>query len=247
MFVPIPTILDFNQFNKRLLEACDKDMHRIHYEKKVLICKLFEADKSAMLLLPQTPFHVAKMEVAKADKYGKVMFESNKYSTSPKLALSTVYLEVSSDSVKVMDDQYLTVVIHPRIYGKGKESMNWLPYISLMAKRPNALKYTGFYHELPDVWQTYLNNADPKTKREALLALNSILQKHDISIAEDALNVALSNGVKDATSIMVSYQKLTSSTPHLRPIKLQNNIIDMPVFETDTKSYDHLLGKKVAE
>lgn len=247
MFVPVPTILDIDQFNKRLFGVCNKDMQRVHYEKNLFISELFEGDKRAMLPLPENSFHVAKMEVVKSDKYGKVMFESNRYSTSPKLALTTVYLEVSSDMVEVMNEQYQIVVCHPRLYGKGKESMNWLPYISLMSKRPNALKYTGFYHELPDVWRTYLNDADPKTKREALLALNVILQKHDIATAADALNVALANQVKDAASIIASYQRLTSNTPHLPPVKLGNNIIDMPVFKADTNRYDDLLGKKVAK
>lgn len=247
MFVPIPTILDFDEFNKRLLKVCDEDMNRTHYQKKVLISDLFEADKRAMLPLPEKSFHVAKIEVLKADKYGKVMFESNKYSTSPKLALRTVYLEVSSDNVKVMNEEYELIVTHSRIYGKGQEAMNWIPYISLMSKRPNALKYTGFYHELPDVWQTYLKDADKETKREALLALNCILQKHNIETAADALSITLANGVKDASSIIASYQYLTNNAPHLKPIKLANNVADMPAFKTDNSSYDYLLGMEVTK
>ncbi len=35
MFVPVPTIFDFNAFNKRLLEACENDMNRPHYHKDI--------------------------------------------------------------------------------------------------------------------------------------------------------------------------------------------------------------------
>ncbi len=35
MFVPVPTILDFNQFNKGLFEICEKDAKRNHYVKNV--------------------------------------------------------------------------------------------------------------------------------------------------------------------------------------------------------------------
>ena len=93
---------------------------------------------------PEKSYHVAKLVVVKADKYGKVMLDTNKYSTSPRLALSTVYLEVCSDTVKVMDEKYNEIVKHARLYEKYAESMDWLPYIYLMSKRPNALKYTGF-------------------------------------------------------------------------------------------------------
>ncbi len=35
MFVPIPTILDFNQFNQSLFIVCEKDAKREHYAKKI--------------------------------------------------------------------------------------------------------------------------------------------------------------------------------------------------------------------
>jgi len=57
------------------------------------------------------------------------------------LAQESVYLEITSDTITIMDTKYNLVVTHPRLYEKDGESMDWLPYISLMAKRPNALKY----------------------------------------------------------------------------------------------------------
>jgi transposase len=203
MFVPVPTILDFDDFNKHLLEACDKNLRRSHYKKEALIIDLFENDKRQMRGLPEVPFNAVKLVTAKTDKYAKAMFETNKYSTAPSLALSTVYLEISSDTVKVMDGKYKVITVHSRVYEKNRDSMNWVPYIALMAKRPTALKYTGFYKELPTIWQEYLNKADPKTKKEALLVLNTILQKHDIAIAADALSATIANGVQDAVNILV--------------------------------------------
>ena len=200
-----------------------------------------------MLQLSEKSYHVAKLVVVKADKYGKVMLDTNKYSTSPRLALSTVYLEVCSDTVKVMDEKYNEIVKHARLYEKYAESMDWLPYIYLMSKRPNALKYTGFYQELPDVWRKYLNDAEPQIKRDALMALNAILQKHDISTATDALSATLAKGVKDAASIITSYQRITSHSPNMQPMKLSDNVIDMPAFSTDNNIYDSLLRKQVSQ
>lgn len=247
MFVPIPTILDFEQFNKNLFKVCDKDMHREHYSKKILISELFELDKKAMLPLNEKPFNVVKLEILKCDKYGKVMFENNKYSTSPNLALSSAYLEVSSDSIKVMDENYNIIVTHQRIYERDQESMNWIPYISLMSKRPNAIKYTGFYEELPEVWKNHLESLDNSEKKEVLTALNFMLLKHDIVVATDALQFTIDNGVKDSQSILASYQWLTNNSPHPSPLKLKNTIIQMPEFKTNNKTYDSLLSKEVKE
>jgi transposase len=245
MFVPVPTILDFDQFNKKLFECCEKDMQREHYRKEQLIAELFEADIQAMLPLNPTDFKVSKFLTAKVDKYGKVMFETNLYSSSPKLAQESVYLEVTSDTVTIMDTKYNLVVTHRRLYEKDGESMDWLPYISLMAKRPTALKYTGFYRELPEIWQDYLSDLPSEKKREALLTLNAMLQKHDITAATDALEIALEVGVKDTDSILASFHRLTSKVQQLQPMQFKNPYIQVPAFETDNKRYDSLFSQEV--
>lgn len=244
MFVPIPTILDFNDFNRKLFEYCEKDMQREHYRKGELLATLFEADKKAMLPLNPKDFTVSKIVTAKANKYGKVMFETNLYSSSPKLAQEAVYLEVTSDTVSIMDKQHNKVVSHPRLYEKNGESMDWLPYISLMAKRPNALKYTGFYQELPEIWQDYLSDLPPEKKREALLTLDAILRNHEIATATEALEVALKNGVNDTDSILTSYYRLTNNVQKLQPMQLTNPSIDVPSFQIDNSQYDSLFGQK---
>lgn len=245
MFVPIPTILDFNQFNKRLFECCEKDMKREHYRREQLIWELFEADKDAMLPMNPIDFKVSKLETAKADKYGKVMFETNLYSSSPKLAQEIVYLEITSDKINIMDTKYNPVVTHPRLYEKNVESMDWLPYISLMSKRPTALKYTGFYQGLPEIWQNYLSDLPSDKKKEALLTLNTILQKHNIATAADALEIALNGGVKDADSILASYYKLTSKVQQMQPMQFKNSYIKVPSFKTDNSKYDSLFSQEV--
>jgi transposase len=245
MFVPVPTILDFDQFNKELFECCENDMQREHYRKEHLIAELFEFDKKAMNPINPIDFKVFKFLTTKADKYGKVMFETNLYSSSPNLAQGTVYLEVTSNAVTILNTKYEQVVTHRRLYEKNGEVMDWLQYISLMAKRPNALKYTGFYNELPEIWQDYLSNLPSEKKREALLTLNTILQKHDIKTASSALDIALSGGAKDADSILASYHRLTNKVQQMQPMQMLNPLIKMPIFQTDNSRYDNLLSQDV--
>jgi len=144
-----------------------------------------------------------------------------------------------------MDIKYNLIVTHRRLYGKDGESMDWLPYISLMAKRPNALKYTGFYQELPKVWQNYLSDLPSEKKREALLTLNTILQKHDVKAAANALEIALGNGVKDSDSILASYYRLTNKVQQLKPMQFNNPYIEVPSFKTDNSRYDSLFRQEV--
>jgi len=70
--------------------------------------------------------------------------------------------------VEIMDADYHTLVTHPRLYGKEKESMNWELYLDLLAQRSKALKYTGFFNQLPLTLEDYFTECDHKTKKETL-------------------------------------------------------------------------------
>lgn len=174
MFVPVPTILSFEQFNKNLLSVCEKDAKREHYIKPSSIEELFLEDKKAMSSLNTVPFEVFDFAPRIPDKYAKVSYDRNLYSSSPKYAKESVYVKATSDKVYILNQDYELIMEHPRLYGKGNESMKWLPYIELMAKRPTALKYTTFYQELPDNWQKYLNNQDSEGKRKGLTSLHTM-------------------------------------------------------------------------
>lgn len=244
MFVPVPTILDFSEFNTKLYECCEKDAERNHYVKNIPINQLFLEDLNSMKPLNEIPYDVFILEPRKTDNYAKVIFDSNLYSTSPKYAQDTVYVKATSDKVTILNQSYEVIMEHPRLYGKGMESMKWIPYIELMSKRPTALKYTTFYDELPDNWRKFLNNQDSEGKRKELTSLYTMLKNNDMRVAEDALAFALSNGVKDADSILAAYRTLTSKVQQMQPMQLKCNILQMPSFKIDNSQYDNLFNKE---
>ena len=246
MFVPIPTILDFNQFNQSLFIACEKDAKREHYAKKISIESLFQEDLQEMLTINPAVYEIFLLEPRKTDNYAKVTFDNNLYSSSQRYAKENVYVKASSDKVWILNDSYELIMEHPGLYGNGLESMKWLPYIDLMSRRPAAMKYTEFYQQLPDNWQKYLSKQNADGKRKGLTSLHTMLQKHDMRTAEDALAFAISNGVKDADSILAAYRTLTSGVQQMQPMQLGCNVISMPSFTTNNNKYDSLFGQEVS-
>lgn len=242
IFVPIPTIVDFNEFNKSLFIRAEKDMERQHYKKGKSINTLFENDLKAMKDINPIDFEVYKLVSAKADKYGKVPLDTNKYSTSPKFVSQRVSLKVTHDQVIPLDKDYNEIIRHDRIYDKEKESMKWGPYIDLISKRPNALKYTGFYKELPKNWQDYLSKLPREDKRDALLTLKQIIENNAMEDAVDSLAQALENGVSDKDSILASYYNLTKKIKKIEPLKLKNPSIKVPSYSFNAIGYDALLN-----
>lgn len=79
-----------------------------------------------------------------------------------------------------------------------------------------------------------------------MTSLYTMLQKHDMRTAEDALAFAISNGVKDADSILAAYRTLTSGVQQMQPMQLGCNVISMPGFTTNNNKYDSLFGQEVS-
>ena len=178
--LPSLHVLDLDELNKNLWEKAENDRQRKHYEKEVLISELFKEDQKAFLVLPSKEYQCVRYETLKADKYGYIKVEKNIYSTSPRYALNKVLIRISYNTVDILTDDHELIIRHSRLYGQYRKSIKWQPYLNLMAKRPMALKYTSFYEQLPDEWQTYLNSCTVTEKSEALRLLATVLKDHDL-------------------------------------------------------------------
>ncbi len=238
-FVPAPELDDIEQYNRGLFAVAENDMQRAHYKKGRLISRLLEEDKAAMLPLPEKTFEVAKWQKVKASKVGKVKFETNTYSTSPAAAGREVWLKADAHSVEILVHDYNSIITHRRLYGKNLESMNWYPYLTTLAKRPNALKYSGFYRELPDPWQDYLDSCDHEGKKNSLKILLKILEESDMDTATRSLEECQTNGTASSDGILLSYYRLTQESIE-DSLELPANLIKLSGYTLDLASYDQL-------
>jgi len=139
-----------------------------------------------------------------------------------------------------MDEDYKIVVVHDRVYGKNQDVMNWYPYLSLMARRPNALKYTGFYKKLPEPWQEYLNECNYQQKKKALSLLSKMINKNSMDAAAEALVKTIEKGVKDTDSIFATWYRITNNIPEPPEIQISGDILELVAFKPNLKEYDSL-------
>lgn len=211
-FVPEPAFDDIQEFNHGLFAVAENDHRRKHYSKRAVISELLNEDITAMLPLPTKPFEIGRTEKLVANKYGKVRYEGNIYSASPQVAGKEIYIKLRAHQVEILNEEYQSIVTHKRLYGQGHELMDWLPYLTTLAKRPNALKYSGFYHELPDPWQEYLANLEYEQKRKSLKLLVRMITETDMDTATICLLETMDSGKADVDSILLSYRRLTEPT-----------------------------------
>jgi len=242
MFVPIPEFNNLKEYNKQLLKRLDKDMDRQHYKGKGLIKELFEEDKKEFFNLPEVTFEVYRHEFAKADKYGKIKFETKIYSTSPNLAGTQVMIKAGAYNLDILDTNHNLVVRHIRLYGEQRESMIWIPYLELMAKRPTALKYTELFNQLPLTLKTFLENCDYELKKQTLQIFARMAQDTDMDKALDVLEEGIKCGIRDADGLWATYCRLTSGNLPEVDISLPNSVPKLDIYSPDMKIYDQLIA-----
>lgn len=239
-FVPEPEFTDIQAYNQGLFAVAENDTRRFHYRKEKLISRLLKEDQAAMLPLPEKPFETAKWQKAKANKVGKIKFETNTYSASPQVAGREVWVKAGAHTLEILDEEHVSIICHNRLYGKNKESMNWYPYLTTLIKRPNALKYSGFYQELPDPWQDYLEDCNYDDKKKSLKVLLKILEEKDIDTATRSLEECLENNTATADGILLSYYRLTQEIIN-ENLTLPLNLLKQEKYTPDLKTYDLLM------
>lgn len=204
-FVPVPKFDDLEEYNKGLLEKCILHMDRNHYKLNAKVTDLFEEDKEAFLPLPAEDFDCCKYIWAKTNTQGMATFNKNKYSTSGNLPNKKVLLKIKAHSVAVYDEMNTEITSHPRLYGKGQESMIWAPYLTVLAKRPNALKYTGFYESLDKETRGFLNEQDLPGKKAILTELAKSSEIWGIHKSLSGIEKAIGLGAKDADTLISAF------------------------------------------
>ena len=204
-FVPVPKFDDLAEYNKELLEECFEDLDRKHYKINANVKDLFDEDREALLLLPAEKFDCCKYVWGKTNIQGMVSFKCNKYSTAGNLPNVKVLLKVKAHSITIYDENHLEIVEHPRLYGKGQESMKWAPYLKVLAKRPAALRYTGFFESLNKDVRSFLDNQDLTGKKAILKELAKVSEQRGIHKSLLGLKSAIKLGAKDTDTLISAF------------------------------------------
>jgi transposase len=246
-FLPERTIYRVDDLNQVLWQEAEKDRDRPHFDKKIEIARLYEEDEQATLYLPSKEYSCIRYETLKADKYGYVKVDKKKYSTSPRFSKQRVLIGITYHRIDILTDDDEVIVRHDRLYGDENKSMNWQPYLSLMAKRPTALKYTTFYDQLPAAWQTYLQESTTEEKKKALRLLSTILKDHDFDKATKALETASELGHPSSETIRQVYHQLVHGRGYRETLKLKRSLPQMPLAQRGVHQYDAFFLQKRGE
>lgn len=237
MFVPEPVITDLGLFSQELLKKCLRANKETHYRLKKPIEELFEQEKDLMTSFNKIPFDTGRYELRKVNKYGLIDFSGCRYSVSPKYVGQSVTIRIMANEIEILSrDLSETITSHPRLFGKGEESINYIDFIDMIKIRPNALKYSGIYSLLPTSWQDYLESLDRESLKQAFNALKMILLEEDLDYADKVLKETIRHNSTSPEAIKVTYRRLKEDFGcYGERIYLPT---DLPPYKVDTSEYD---------
>ena len=247
--VPIPRFIKLEDKNEMLLRACDEDMDREHYDKDVFISELFKEDKQAFLPLPEKEFDTALYTSARTNKYGKFTLNGGKheYSASPAVCEDFVQLRITSSLVIVMDANMHEIIRHRRLYGNSEQkSMEWLPYLKYIARKPRSLRNSGIYDMLPETMRRYMDSCNNADRGQVLKILAELTDQTGFDSAVQTVKQAILYEATDPDSLQSLYRRLYSDVPELPPIAEADSLLTdgkVIAFHCDFEKLDEVLRR----
>lgn len=240
-FVPVPCLDDIKRYNRELLEKCQADLDRVHYKYDRRVQDLFQEDLKVLKNLPRANFEACTYTIARTDKYGMCKFQANRYSTAGHLRTCEVTLKVGAHTVTILDRQSKPIVVHPRLYGSKKESMIWSPYLNVLAKRPTALCYSGFFQKLPSPLKEFLGQQELADKKKILQVLAKNSQDDSLEYTLAALSQAMQMKPKSADDLICGFDYLMNKPGPLPKNSVPEGLPQTPEFRIDLDVYAQLV------
>ena len=238
-FVPVPTIVSFEDFNEHLWNWCEEDAERKHYKRKVPIQELWQEEAGSLLKLPEYPFPVFRYASLTVNKTGFVTIDTNKYGLSPALAGEIVQAKIFYDHVEFYHAHQM-VGRFRRSYKENEEVYDWTQYVSTLCRKPAAIESTRFFRQMPQRWQAYLSSTQGKERKDALRLLKEIVSDGNAELCDDALELASENGRTDADSLRQCYYMIAKK--EYRPDPLALGTTPILNYHPNLSAYDGLMG-----
>jgi hypothetical protein len=166
----------------------------------------------------------------------------HRYSSSPRYAGERVQAQIRAQWVVILDESLRPVVRHRRLYGSSRqESMDWLPYLSQLSRRPGALKYTPVYSLMPEPLQRWLDAQPRPEVGKALGLLAALSEASGFGSACTAVSESIQRGITDPDSLVALHDRLTRHTPLWEPLPVHTHSIQAPQVIFDPARYNAML------
>jgi hypothetical protein len=243
-----PAFSDLDELNVWLEQRCKalwQEIGRPDYKNR-MIADVWQDEVVCLMSVP-TPFDGFIEQSKRVSSICLITYDNNRYSVPASFANRPVSLHVYADKLTVVAEEKV-IAEHPRVFTrdhslKGKTLYQWQHYLSVLQRKPGALRNGAPFQELPlslkQLQKQWLKH--PGGDRDMVDILALVLH-HDERLVEQAISIALLNGATSKQHVINCLNRLLDKPQPERlnpPPEL--NLVEEP--KADTGRYDNLREK----
>lgn len=255
--VPLPEVRDYAELNNWLRTQCLADDERQVNRQPDTIGIMWEAEKPQMRPLPATDIVAYISREVTMNRYGQVVFETNRYSVPADKAQKQLTLRAYPFRIEILKGTEI-IASHKRCYGRQQDILNPLHYLSLLAERPGAFQDAQPMQQWRESWPPLYDELlrQLKQQQSEILAVREfiqILQLHldyEAKTVQTAIEQAITEGIPHLSGVRFCLNRLLDPTPPTKPLTAtalpQPHLAHLGQAELSLPQYDQLLQQVTA-
>jgi transposase len=240
LFTPRPSFESLEALNAWLERRCQELSQRKHPTQESTIAECFAREQGALRAIA-TPFDAYVEETLRVSSTCLVRVDRNNYSVPSEFAGKAVSICLRADSVQIVTD-YTILATHRRCFCKDQMRLNPWHYVSLLEKKPGALRNGQPFQEwdLPPSIEYVKERLLKQAKGDkAFVELLLLAGSSGLDSLEVACQLAIEQGTVTGAVVLNELRRLLepsrlSSIDVPESIQLKTNPI------ADCSRYDHL-------
>ena len=199
--VPAPKVGDLRDYNEALNAALgDRSRREAHYKKGLTWADLFEADKAALLPLPDKDFDVVRWTACRTDGYGRVSLDGGRhvYLASPELANVALTVGVRAFTVEIDGPDGAPIRGYRRRTGDFFTcDEDPLALIDLLAAKARAFGSSSVSAMFSEACRSHFGSMTRSELSDQIRVMGKLMRSYGAEVAVGAFEEAL--GITGAT------------------------------------------------
>jgi hypothetical protein len=210
-------------------------------------------EQAQFLPLPSRPFTCCTLRPVRANGFGLVTFQTNRYSVPAQYAHEALWLRAFVDRVEITNGHQV-LAVHPRCYRREQDILDPLHYLPVLEQRPGAWEQARPIQEWrerwPEVYHRYLAALRERLPTsQATREFVRILRLHEDypePIIAQALEQALDGHCYTADGVEQIVRRLVEPSSPSAPLAGAGERfpdVESAVQWPDLAQFDRLLGR----
>ncbi len=253
--VPLPKVRDYAELNAWLRTKCKADDKRQVDRQPKSIGAMWSEEKPRLRPLPTTDLAAYMSRAVTLNRYGQVVFETNRYSVPAHKAQKQLTLRAYPFRIEVLKGTEI-IASHKRSYARQQDILNPIHYLPLLAKRPGAFQDAKPMQQWRASWPPLYDELlhQLKQQQSEIMAVHEfvqILQLHldyDAQVVQTAIEQALIDDIAHLSGVRFCLNRLLDPTPQTKPLETlpQPHLAQVGQAALSLPQYDQLLQQVTA-